>query len=400
MNDFEQVRFTDPSLIREHALKAIDFYVPQCMDDNHGGFYMGYYDDGTVYDTKTKDLIGTARFIIDFALGNLLSESDRYSGYIAHGLKFLINTHRDEEHGGYYQLIDGINPATEKPKTAYGHAFVLAALCNALRVGVAGVGPLIEELYELLEKSLWENEHGLYAAEASSDFSKIFPYRGQNSNMHMTEALLTAYEVTGESDYLERAFQMAYKITQVLPKQSNGLIWEHYNSNWVIDPNYNKDRPEDIYRPYGFLPGHFLEWAKLLVILERYKPATWQLETACNLFDQAILYGWDKETGGFNYTFDFSGKVLDTNRYYWPHGEGIASAYLLASRTGNSYYLKWYEEFWDYALRNLIDEEYGGWYRVVDKKGHPLSNKKSIPGKTDYHVVSACYEIITTIKRT
>ena len=65
-----------------------------------------------------------------------------------------------------------------------------------------------------MERRFWEPRHGLYADEAAPDWSALDPYRGQNANMHACEALLAAFEATGDPRYLHRAEVLAKNITQ------------------------------------------------------------------------------------------------------------------------------------------------------------------------------------------
>jgi len=390
--------YRDLNFLKNHAIDIIKFYEPVVKDNENGGYYCAYLDNGKIYDKEVKDLISTTRFIIDFSFGLLIDEKKiKYKDYIRHGLEFLEIIHKDNINGGYHQLANQNKPVIAN-KMTYGQAFCLCAVSYAYKAGVKEAFPLIGSIYDFLEDKLWDKNAQLYVDECSNDFSKINPYRGQNSNMHMTEAMLAAYEATNDLRYLERAYTMAYKITVELAKQSNGMIWEHYNENWEIDWEYNKDDPKNLYKPYGFLPGHFMEWSKLLLILERYKPEDWQLERAKKLFSMAVDFGWDKVNEGFNYAFDKEGNILDTDRYYWVFAEALAASAVLALRTGEINYWNIYNKCWDYSIKYFYDKKYGGWYRILSMNKQPLSNKKSPPGKTDYHVIGACYEIIRSMK--
>ena len=80
--------------------------------------------------------------------------------------------------------------------------------------------------------------------------------------MHMCEAMLSAFEATGEEKYLNRAHLLAKRICVDLASKANGLVWEHYKTDWTHDWEYNHDDPKNLFRPYGYLPGHFTEWSK------------------------------------------------------------------------------------------------------------------------------------------
>ncbi len=118
-------------------------------------------------------------------------------------------------------------------------------------------------------------------------------------------------------------------INQLLD-DAGALIWEHYHSDWTPGSEYNKEDPRHLFKPYDYLTGHFVEWAKLLLILRRYRPEDWHVESAERLFNTAMERAWDGEGQGVHYSFAPDGGILDTDRYYWVLSEMIAAAALLA----------------------------------------------------------------------
>ena len=220
--------------------------------------------------------------------------------------------------------------------------------------------------------------------------------------MHMCEAMLAAYEATNESRFLDRAQLLATRICVELAAKSDGLIWEHFTTDWQHDWEYNRDDPQNLFRPYGYLPGHFVEWTKLLLILESHCRHTahacdWMLIKAQMLFDSAMETCWDREKSGMHYAFAPNGQILDSDRYYWVFAETFAAAAALAVRTSDERYWQWYDKVWGYSDQHLVDHEFGGWYRVLDENGKKLSNEKSPAAKTDYHPLAACYEVLRVI---
>ncbi|CAF1669580.1 unnamed protein product, partial [Didymodactylos carnosus] len=63
--------------------------------------------------------------------------------------------------------------------------------------------------------------------------------------------------------------------------------------------------------------GHQTEWAKLLLILDRYTPLDWHLSRAKDLFDRAMKYGWDKNNDGLMYGYDLDGNPYDEDKYFF-----------------------------------------------------------------------------------
>ena len=46
----------------------------------------------------------------------------------------------------------------------------------------------------------------------------------------------------------------------------------------------------------------------------------------------------------------------------------------------------------------MIDHKYGAWHRVRAHDGRAIDNKKSPLGKTDYHTMGACWDVLSVIE--
>ncbi|MEQ8780320.1 MAG: AGE family epimerase/isomerase [Roseibium album] len=385
--------FRNKDFLRAHIAEIIGFYHPTCIDTEYGGYINQMLDDGTVFDPATKHLVGTCRFVYNYALASKVLEREDFRQVAAHGVAFLLNHHRQPD-GGYAWVLNR-HDISDGTYHCYGHAFVLLAAAGAKKAGAEGADELLADIWELLETRFWDAKAKLYVDEISAgDWTAVDPYRGQNANMHMCEAMLSAFEATGDMRYLDRAELLSERICVELAAGADGLIWEHYKSDWSHDWNYNIDDPKNLFRPYGYLPGHFVEWSKLLLILNRQRPSKWLIPKAEFLFKTALDKAWEPETGAINYTFAPDGRILDTDQYYWVFSETIGSSALLALETGNPEYWGWYDRAWAYADRHFVDHDHGGWYRVLDQSGTRYSNQKSPASKTDYHPLSACFEVL------
>ena len=235
--------YRDPDFLRAHIASIMAFYHPTCIDDELGGYINQLRDDGSIYDRTTKHLVGTCRFVYNYALAAITLDEPDYRQAAAHGLHFLQDVHRQPD-GGFAWILKG-RALEDGTRHCYGHAFVLLAAAGAAKAGIDGATALAAELYEMLEKRFWEKDAQLYVDEiAAGDWSAIASYRGQNANMHMCEAMLAAYEATEEDQYLDRAELLAQRICIDLADRSDGLIWEHYRSDWTHDWDYNRDDPK------------------------------------------------------------------------------------------------------------------------------------------------------------
>jgi mannose/cellobiose epimerase-like protein (N-acyl-D-glucosamine 2-epimerase family) len=391
--------FRDRQFLIDHIQKTLAFYHPRSIDPS-GGFYHFLKDDGTVYDATTRHLVSSTRLVFNYGMACRHFGHDKYRDGLRHALTFLRDAHRDPATGGYAWTLkweNGKKSVLDGTNHCYGLAFVLLAYAHAIMAGEDSARPHLAETFDLMERRFFEPKYGLYADEATSDWSQTYPYRGQNANMHACEAMLAAYDATKETRYLDRAELLADNITRRQAALANGMMWEHYHEDWSVDWEYNRQDKTNIFRPWGYQPGHLTEWAKLLLTLERHRKLEWLAPRAKELFDLALAKAWDKQNGGIFYGFGPEDEICDADKYFWVQAESFAAAACLAQRLGNEAYWCWYDRIWDYAWRHFVDHEYGAWYRILTHDNKKYSDEKSPAGKVDYHTMGAAYEVLGVI---
>ncbi len=392
------IDFRDPAFLKRHIRSLMDFYAPTIVDET-GGFFQNFRDDGSVFDPGFRHLVSSGRMVFNFCKAGEILGDPVYRERAAHGLEYLRDVHWQPERQGYAWTLRDHEPEDET-NHCYGLAFMVLTFATALKAGFGDARADLERTFDLMEMHLWQAESGLYADEASPDWSAVAAYRGQNANMHACEGVLAAFEATGEERYLERAYQLARTVTVELAGKAGGQIWEHYTSNLDIDWEYNKDDPRNLYRPWGFQPGHQTEWAKLLLVLHRRRPEPWMIERAKSLFDNALDVCWDDTHGGIFYGYAPDGSICDDDKYFWVIAESFAAAALLAEATDDASYWDWYDRIWSYAWLHMIDHIHGAWYRVLTRDNRPYSDEKSTAGgKCDYHPLAACLEVYNLLQR-
>ena len=396
--------FRSRDFLLGHIQHTMKFYHPRAVDPR-GGFYHFFKEDGTVYDAVTRHLVSSTRFLFTYSMAYQYFHQPEYLEGVKHGVHFLRNVHRNPTTGGYawtLRFLEGKAEIEDATNHCYGLAFVLLAYSYAHRAGLAESSEHIKETFDLMEQRFWSQEHGLYADEATGDWKTLSPYRGQNANMHGCEALIAAFEATGEVSYLERALLVARNIALRQAQLAGGLIWEHYHSDWSVDWEYNRNDKTNIFRPWGYQPGHLTEWAKLLLILERHKDhlkgdTSWLVARAAELFTAAMAKAWDDEYGGIYYGFAPDDTICDSDKHFWVQAESLAAAAMLGARTGDAHYWDWYERIWSYSWENFVDHKYGAWYRILSRDNHRYSDEKSPASKVDYHTMGACYEVLNVL---
>jgi mannose/cellobiose epimerase-like protein (N-acyl-D-glucosamine 2-epimerase family) len=395
--------FRSPEFLIGHLQHTLAFYDGRSLDP-HGGFFHFFKDDGTVYDRRTRHLVSSTRFVFNNATAWRRFGRPEHLAATRHGLAFLQRAHAHPQ-GGYLWELDwheGRAQVRDDTHYCYGLAFVLLAHAHAAMAGVDEARAGIESTWQLLEGHFWEPRHQLYANEATADWA-VSPYRGQNANMHACEAMMAAFEATGDAKYLDRAATLAQAIALRQADMTGGRVWEHFREDWSVDADHNRGNRADIFKPWGFQTGHLTEWAKLLLQLEgllagRGVETGWMLPRAQSLFEAAMRHGWDAEFGGLVYGFDPEGALYDGDKYFWVQAESFAAAALLAVRTGESRYWDWYDRIWDYAWRHMVDHRHGAWFRILSRNNRKLSDEKSPAGKTDYHTMGACHDVLRALR--
>ena len=351
--------------------------------DPAGGFYDLDSAGQPRRDTPLRELVTTTRVIHCFAIAHMMGRPGAET-IVRHGLAALWTLHRDPVHGGYHWQA---GQGGDRSKQAYGHAFVLLAAASAKMAGFSEADRLLQDVTEVLQTRFWESEHGATAEEFAEDWTTISGYRGQNANMHLTEALMAAYEATGDQAYLSRAESIADLVTGRLARAHGWHVMEHFNASWEPDLAY---RGSDMFRPFGTTPGHALEWSRLLGQLHVLGAGrlAWLPEAAAGLFRQAVTDGWDEASGGFYYTLDYANTPLIRDRLWWPCCEAIAAAAFLGSISGEPFYEAWYRRVLDWMTVQMADPVQGGWHPELDDSLVP--RPRFFTGKPDiYHLLQS-----------
>ena len=354
-----------------------------------GGF--GWLDAaGRPDPARPRPLYVTCRMTYVFALGHLLGRPG--GGPLAdHGLAALRTVFRDGRHGGWVKEV-GADGTVDGTKAPYEHAFVVVAAAGAAVAGRPGAAELLAEALDVLDRRFWEDDAGLLGGAWDERFERAEPYRGANENMHGVEALLAAYDATGEAEWLRRALRVTERMLPGFAADRGWRVAEHFDEAWRPLPEYNADRPADPFRPYGATVGHGLEWSRLAVQVRAALGAAapeWLLPAARSLFDTAVADGWAVDgADGFVYTVDWSGRPVVRQRMHWVAAEALGAAAALGAATGDPAYGRRYRTWWDHVGAVFVDRAGGSWWHELGPDNRPAATVWA--GKPDvYHALQA-----------
>jgi sulfoquinovose isomerase len=340
----------------------------------------------------------TTRMTHVLAIG-LLRGDDTCAALVDHGVAALTGLLHDPEHGGWFAAAD--RPG-DGEKRAYEHAFVLLAASSATVAKRPGAEALLDSAAKVILTRFWDDDRGVLRDVCSRDWSTSEPYGGANANMHAVEAFLAAFDATGDRSWLDRALRIATFFIDTHARANDWRIPEHFDADWRVLPEYNRDTPAHQFRPYGATVGHGFEWARLFLHLEAAlgeeasnAAPVWLAEAARGLFERATADGWQGD--GFLYTTDWSGTPVVRDRLHWVVCEAIAAAGAFLTRAASndaadpaqrSIDAQRYATWWELADRCFIDGVGGSWFAQLDEANQPATSVWS--GKPDtYHAFQA-----------
>lgn len=365
------------------ARRALDFFDASLRADGVGFHTLD--NAGQPLPSRLQELHTTTRLTHSYAVGQMAGRLD-HADIIDRGMQTLWNRHRDPQHGGYVWSFDhdGVQDGT---KLAYGHVFVLLAASSAKLAGHPDADRLLADIREVLDAHYWDEDRGLFRDEFARDWQPFSTYRGMNANMHGVEALLTAFEATGDREYLRRAERILGFFIGGLAAIEGWRIPEHYTDDWQPDRAYAGN---PMFRPAGTTPGHSFEMARLQLQWWDLagRPAGDTPVLARHLVETALNDAWNDRFGGFAYTLHFGGVVDNPDRYWWPVTEAIGALATLLKLEQRPEDEVWYRRLWTFADRYLVDHDKGGWFHEVDDQNRPTMTQ--FQGKPDiYHALQA-----------
>lgn len=350
-------------------------------------YYLG--DDGTPWPDRGRETWITSRMAHVYSIGTLLGDAQAAPLADA-ALKGLRGELHDGTHGGWYAGLNA-DGSVMPTKQCYAHAFVMLAASSALLASRPGARELLDDALAVYDLRFWDEEEGLSRDTWDTDFTALDHYRGLNANMHSVEAFLAVADATGDETYRLRAGRIIDRVLD-WARESGWRIPEHFSSDWVPQPELNRERPDDPFKPYGATPGHGIEWARLITqwaLSSGREQAAPYVEAAENLYITAVGDAWNADRApGLVYTTDWTGKPVVHDRMHWTLAEAINTSAVLYQTTGRQRYADDFATFMAYLDEFVLDHENGSWFHQLDRNNQLIGTVW--PGKSDlYHAFQA-----------
>ena len=354
-----------------------------------GSYWLG--DTGEPWTDRPRETWITGRMAHVYGIGMSLSHPGSEELLDA-AIRGLAGELCDDAHGGWYPGIKA-DGSILPDKQCYAHAFVILAASGAFLKKRPGAEELLKKALALYDEKFWDEEEGFAVDTWNTEFTVCDPYRGLNANMHTVEAFLAVADVTHDEKYRERAGRIIRRVLS-WAEANEWRIPEHFDSSWNPVYEFNRDKPDDPFKPYGATPGHGIEWARLILQwansaglsekeVKRFSDAAEQL------YGRAVSDGWNADGAeGFVYTTDWNGAPVIHDRMHWVLAEAINTSSVLFRETGKECYKDDFGKYLTYLDRCVLDHEHGSWFHQLDRENRVIGTVW--PGKSDlYHALQA-----------
>jgi mannose/cellobiose epimerase-like protein (N-acyl-D-glucosamine 2-epimerase family) len=357
------------TLMIEHALPL---WSTEGWDQTGGGFIEKLDIEGRADRAAPRRVRVQARQIYCFAKAAQIGWYPEGREIALNGLDYLLSKAKSPDgRPGFVHLLAPDGSAVNFMRDAYDHAFVLLALSTAYQLNNdAQIKSEIEALLAFLDTDM-RSPHGGFIEGIPTTLP-----RRQNPQMHLFEAMIAAFDATGDLVYQSRAGELFGLFIANLYDPRRQILTEYFEDDWSK------------IEPVCVEPGHQAEWVWLLKAFERITNCPTARHRA-GLLASALRYR-DDATGCLLDEGSAEGRITKYTRRLWPQTE-IAKAFLAQAEAGDQAAAN--------EARNALVRLYryylchpvkGGWYDQFDRDNRSLVD--SIPASSFYHILCAIAE--------
>ena len=393
-------------ILKRHSL---DPWYPLILDTINGGFWSDFDHQWKKVGPQHKMMVTQARHVWTASkAAERYTNEALYPESADHGFQFLEEVMWDNEHGGFYHLVDSTGKVLSDPngqviKLAYDNAFGIYALAAYYKMSKnEDALELAKKAFSWMETNSHDSVHLGYFQFMHRDGTPIpeglnnTPSKDQNSSIHLLEAWTELYAAWPDELVRQRLQELYTIISETITGDKN-YMYLFFNADWT--PALYRDSLPEVREAHFNIDhvsfGHDIETAFLL----------WEAAEALHLeessvkpklkamVDHALTQGWDPEFGGlFDQGYYFPEEdhltIIDISKAWWAQAEAM-NTLLIWSDWYPEDTLQYYDRFlqqWDYIQTYLIDQEHNGWHvGGIDQKPEAKDRAKAGIWKGNYH---------------
>jgi mannobiose 2-epimerase len=367
----------------------VDFYLPACVDTEHGGYLESLREDKFV-SIGEKFLVLQARQLWFFS--TLAREGIRKDAALTAakcGFDFMENHMRDRRHGGYYAKVHDAGQVKDSRKHVYLNAFALYGLIAFHRA--TGDGQALaaaKDLFRILEDKAHDRRNGGYIEFFTADWKPITDpkepgYVGAigtktyNTHLHVMEALTDLYQVWPDPLVRQRLAELLVINTSTVHHPDYNCNIDGWRPDWKV-----VEEPSNLRASYG----HDVECVWLALDASRTLGMSPQLLRgwAEGLCAYSLKHGYDHRNGGFYYTGPLGQPAQDTRKEWWVQAEALVSMLEMHRLTAKRQYEDAFQQTFDFVAKHQVAKK-GGWWATRTADGSPQGQTRTSPWQAAYH---------------
>jgi mannobiose 2-epimerase len=384
------------SQVKQELINNIlPFHIHHGIDNEHGGFYGLIANDGSIRKDAPKGLVHNTRLLWTYSHAYQLLGDPVYLETATRAYEYLSRYFLDPQYGGFHWMLDYLGNPMDTRKMTYGQAFAIYSLAEyALATEDTSALSQAIELFSLLEDHFCDQNHGGYFDNGDRNWEiftddsvdQVPAAKTMNTHLHLLEAYTNLLRAWNDDHLRGRLRQMIEIMLNHVIDRNAGHFKLHFDAQW-----------NSLADVISF--GHDIEGSWLLVeatdVLGDVDIPSVVKPIALKMAQATLEKGVDRD-GGLFYEGNSRG-VTDFNKEWWPQAEamvGFLNAYQISR---DPRYLKATLKTWEFIQNNIIDHQYGEWFRTIPQDGIPLRVEKAGLWKSPYHNSRACMEVMQRI---
>ncbi|MDH5397561.1 MAG: AGE family epimerase/isomerase [Cyclobacteriaceae bacterium] len=415
----EEIKFHIVEAKNHLVNELLPFWTNRMQDNKHGGFITHFDEKGNDSGEDEKSLIAQSRSVYTISSACRAGYGGEELANLArHGVDFMINKMWDEEHGGFYWLLDRAGHVLIDKKIVYGLSFAIYSLSEyTLATNDPRGLEYASKCFDLLQKYGADTCHGGYFEMFERDWTLCGPEsqggdrKTLDAHMHLMEAFTTLYECSQKEVHKRKLQEIINLLTNRImhPKYRTGI--PQFWADWQVAPQikfdvvWGWDRFSEEGEKNNALDntsyGHNAEFGWLLLHalrtmgsdIEEYRSLLHTVFTHC------ITNGIDTEYGGVYTEGSHAGGVYDREKEFWQQAEmliGTLDAWLLFR---DDKYWDAYKNVHRFVFDKVVNKGVGEWYPLLTRAGKPIWTHMSHSWKINYHTVRAMVQGIVRMEK-
>ncbi len=365
---------------RSHLLDdVLAFWQRHAPDHDCGGYFNWLDRDGSVFDTdKAMWLQGRTVWLFS-ELYNTLEPRQEWLDMARHGFEFLMKHGFDSQGRMFFLLTRDGRPLRQR---------------RYLFTETFGVIACAEYAQATGDQQAWQRARDTYRLVIDLHRTpgalppKVFPETRVTKRQAMPMILLATTQEIRQVDsdplYEEVADEALDQILNHFLKRDERALLE------TVGPGGER---LDSAEGRLICPGHAIETAWFMMHEGRHRDDRSLIDSALDILNWSLEWGWDREYGGLLYYVDVEGKPSPRLEWdmklWWPHSEALYALLLAHHLTGEDGYLDWYERLHEWTFAHFPDPEYGEWYGYLHRDGSVANRLKGSMWKGPFHLPRA-----------